>query len=83
MYVKHSLRPPMKLYNVNFLQTAQHPESPLLRGFKNLYMTLGNIQTTTVDPLTYVEPFLDVIRSDETSGPITGVALSSVHKFLK
>ncbi|KAG6426237.1 hypothetical protein SASPL_110457 [Salvia splendens] len=28
------------------------------------------------------QPFLDVIRSDETAAPITGVALSSVYKIL-
>ena len=28
------------------------------------------------------DPFLDVIRSDQTSGPVTGQALSSVGKFL-
>ncbi|OIT26917.1 PREDICTED: ARF guanine-nucleotide exchange factor GNOM-like [Nicotiana attenuata] len=36
----------------------------------------------SVDPLLYLQPFLDVIQSDETGAPITGVALSSVYKFL-
>ncbi len=36
----------------------------------------------SVEPLTYLEPFLDVIRSPETSGPITGVALTSVKRLL-
>ena len=27
-------------------------------------------------------PFLDVIRSEDTTGPITGYALSAVNKFL-
>lgn len=35
-----------------------------------------------LEPLAYLKPFLGVIRSEETSGPITGVALSSVNKFL-
>ena len=30
-----------------------------------------------------LDPFLMVIRSEETSGPITGQALSAVNKFLK
>ncbi|KAL6125659.1 hypothetical protein ACLB2K_073714 [Fragaria x ananassa] len=30
----------------------------------------------------YLQPFLDVIRSDETGAPITGVALSSVYNIL-
>ena len=35
-----------------------------------------------IDPDIYLTPFLDVIKSEDTTGPITGVALSSVHKFL-
>jgi len=36
----------------------------------------------SVDPTGYLRPFLEVIRSDETGAPITGVALSSVYKIL-
>lgn len=35
-----------------------------------------------VDPLEYLSPFLEVIRSAETSGPITAIALSSVNKII-
>jgi brefeldin A-resistance guanine nucleotide exchange factor 1 len=35
------------------------------------------------DILEYLQPFLDIILSEETSGPITGVALSAVNKFIK
>jgi hypothetical protein len=37
----------------------------------------------TTDVLDILKPFLDVIKSDKTTGPITGVALSSVYKFLQ
>ena len=30
----------------------------------------------------FLGPFLEVIRSEDTSGPITGLALSSLNKFL-
>ena len=30
----------------------------------------------------YLTPFMEVIRSPETSGPITGVALTAVSRFL-
>jgi brefeldin A-resistance guanine nucleotide exchange factor 1 len=30
----------------------------------------------------FLRPFLDVIRSEVTTGPITGVALNSVRKFI-
>ncbi|KAL3501499.1 hypothetical protein ACH5RR_035948 [Cinchona calisaya] len=33
-------------------------------------------------PVIYLQPFLDVIQSDETGGPITGVALSSIYNIL-
>ena len=35
-----------------------------------------------MEPLEYLSPFLEVINSPETSGPITAVALGSVNKFL-
>ena len=30
----------------------------------------------------FLNPFLEVIRSEDTTGPITGLALSSINKFL-
>jgi len=35
-----------------------------------------------IDSNTFLTPFLDIIRSDETSGPITCLALNAVNKFL-
>jgi hypothetical protein len=35
-----------------------------------------------LDAVAYLTPFLNIIHSEEANGPITGVALSSVHKFL-
>lgn len=35
-----------------------------------------------VDAMEYLGPFLDVVRSAETSGPITAMALSSINKLL-
>lgn len=31
---------------------------------------------------TFLNPFLEVVRSEVTTGPITGIALSAVNKFL-
>lgn len=36
----------------------------------------------TISPMLYLQPFLDVIQSDETGAPITSIALSSVYKIL-
>ena len=35
-----------------------------------------------LDVNVFLGPFLEVIRSEETTGPMTGVALSAVNKFL-
>jgi hypothetical protein len=36
-----------------------------------------------LDLFRVVAPFLEVVRCETTSGPITGVALSSINKFLE
>ncbi|ORY75549.1 Sec7-domain-containing protein, partial [Neocallimastix californiae] len=36
-----------------------------------------------LDPFELLYPFLEIIRSGETTGPITGAALSSVENFIK
>jgi len=57
--------------------------NPLLRDFKGLRSVLANLQESAeVDMCVCLKPFLTVIRSEETSGPITGVALISVYKFI-
>lgn len=35
-----------------------------------------------MDPAVLLQPFLNVIRSDFTTGPVTSLALTSVTKFL-
>lgn len=55
----------------------------LLSSFSQLKDVLNTI--TELDELeanVYLSPFLDVIRSEDTTGPITGLALSSINKFL-
>ncbi|OIW14185.1 hypothetical protein TanjilG_21325 [Lupinus angustifolius] len=39
-------------------------------------------QWNAINPALYLQPFLDVIRSDEAGAAITSVALSSVYKIL-
>jgi len=34
-------------------------------------------------PLDLLRPFLDVIKSGDATGPITGMALSSIERFIK
>uniref|UniRef100_A0A061R742 Arf guanine-nucleotide exchange factor gnom-like isoform x1 n=1 Tax=Tetraselmis sp. GSL018 TaxID=582737 RepID=A0A061R742_9CHLO len=55
----------------------------LLEKFRILRRNVFQWQDwSTVDPMTYLEPFLEVIASPATSGPITAMALSSVYKLL-
>lgn len=35
-----------------------------------------------VEPNVFLRPFLEVVRSEDTTGPITGLALTSVNRFL-
>jgi hypothetical protein len=36
-----------------------------------------------LDGLDYLQPFLDVIKSDDITAPITAMALSAIHKFVQ
>ncbi|KAF2299157.1 hypothetical protein GH714_030837 [Hevea brasiliensis] len=59
-------------------------EHSLIQSLKALRKQIFSWQHpwNTINPAVYLQPFLDVIRSDETGAPITGVALSSVYKIL-
>ncbi|CAH2321847.1 Golgi-specific brefeldin A-resistance guanine nucleotide exchange factor 1 isoform X1 [Pelobates cultripes] len=58
-------------------------QDPLLHNFSVLKEVLNNIkELSEIEPNTFLRPFLEVIRSEDTTGPITGLALTSVNKFL-
>uniref|UniRef100_A0A8C7UA00 Golgi-specific brefeldin A-resistance guanine nucleotide exchange factor 1 n=1 Tax=Oncorhynchus mykiss TaxID=8022 RepID=A0A8C7UA00_ONCMY len=42
----------------------------------------GRTTLSDVEPNIFLRPFLEVVRSEDTTGPITGLALTSVNKFL-
>ncbi|XP_043535120.1 Golgi-specific brefeldin A-resistance guanine nucleotide exchange factor 1 isoform X11 [Chiloscyllium plagiosum] len=55
----------------------------LLNSFNHLKDVLNNItDLSEIEPNVFLRPFLEVIRSEDTTGPITGLALTSVNKFL-
>ncbi|KAL3273590.1 hypothetical protein HHI36_015022 [Cryptolaemus montrouzieri] len=55
----------------------------LIKSFQELKDTLNKIDDLRdIEPNTFLNPFLNVIKSDETTGPVTSLALSSVNKFL-
>lgn len=59
-------------------------EHSLIQSLKTLRKQIFSWQHPwhTINPAAYLQPFLDVIRSDETGAPITSIALSSVYKIL-
>ncbi|GAB4829103.1 hypothetical protein Ancab_018766 [Ancistrocladus abbreviatus] len=52
-----------------------------LKALRKQIFTWQN-QWHNINPVLYLQPFLDVIRSDETGAPITCIALSTVYKIL-
>uniref|UniRef100_A0A8C9FEL9 Golgi-specific brefeldin A-resistance guanine nucleotide exchange factor 1 n=1 Tax=Pavo cristatus TaxID=9049 RepID=A0A8C9FEL9_PAVCR len=46
------------------------------------YLTASAVFLSEIEPNVFLRPFLEVIRSEDTTGPITGLALTSVNKFL-
>ncbi|XP_063968958.1 Golgi-specific brefeldin A-resistance guanine nucleotide exchange factor 1-like [Lytechinus pictus] len=61
----------------------EEEQDPFLVSFSRLKAILNSIADLgAIEPNVFLGPFLDVIRSDDTTGPITGLALSSINKFL-
>ncbi|GAA6005362.1 hypothetical protein JCM11491_002672 [Sporobolomyces phaffii] len=64
-------------------RTRGHTATSLMSGFMELKMRLREVEDPAqLDAVALLHPFLEVIRSPETSGPITATALSSIDKFL-
>lgn len=60
----------------------EEPDS-LMKQFVDLKLILNNIEDLRlIEPNVFLTPFLEVIRSEETTGQITSLALSAVNKFL-
>ncbi|KAM7462715.1 hypothetical protein LguiA_030836 [Lonicera macranthoides] len=71
-------------WGVRYMADDDQLEHSLIQSFKELRRKIFSWQHQwhLINPVVYLQPFLDVIQSDETGAPITGVALSSVYKFL-
>lgn len=69
---------------VRYVAVDAQQEHPLIQSLKKLRKVIFSWQAqwNTVNPAVYLQPFLNVIESDETGAPITVVALSSVYKLL-
>ncbi|KAL6551575.1 hypothetical protein OROGR_007729 [Orobanche gracilis] len=71
-------------WGIHYASDDEQIEHSLIISFKELRRKIFSWKNHwhTIDPVLYLQPFLDVIKSDETGAPITGVALSSVYKIL-
>lgn len=55
----------------------------LLKSFIDLKQVLNRIEDLRlIEPNVFLAPFLEVIRTADTTGPLTSLALASVNKFL-
>lgn len=55
----------------------------LSKSFNELKEAVHQIEDLKlISPEIFLGPFLEAIRSEETTGPITSIALSAVNKFL-
>ncbi|KAI8838851.1 hypothetical protein BJ741DRAFT_562615 [Chytriomyces cf. hyalinus JEL632] len=58
-------------------------DGPLMAGFSRLRARMSLVEDLALlEPVHLLAPFLDVIKSGDTTGPITGAALSAVEKFI-
>mmetsp|Transcript_5377 Transcript_5377/g.12984 ORF Transcript_5377/g.12984 Transcript_5377/m.12984 type:complete len:1528 (-) Transcript_5377:74-4657(-) len=58
-------------------------QSSALRSFQELFEELTYIhELQDFDTVAYLRPFLEVIQSEKTDGPVTAVALAAVNKFV-
>ncbi|EPS65079.1 hypothetical protein M569_09697, partial [Genlisea aurea] len=71
-------------WGVHYGHDDEQLEHSLIISFKELRKKIFSWQNLwhTIDPVLYIQPFLDVVKSDETGAPITGVALSSIYNIL-
>lgn len=77
-----NFHPPDNCYDNYMIVSFLTLKLTVLLDFERYHYRIYSTDISTLDILVYLKPFLSVIRSEETSGPITGVALSSIDKFL-
>lgn len=51
-------------------------------GAYNTCLLHTHADWNTIPPLEYLGPFLEIIKSAEISGPVTGAALAGLHRIL-
>lgn len=55
----------------------------LMKGLSTLKEALNEAKNLSqLEPGVFMAPFLEIIRSEETTGPVTSLALSAVNKII-
>ena len=58
-------------------------QDPLVRGLHKLQVTLNSTpDLRNLDVMLFLHPFCEIVQSDDTTGPITGMAIASLDRFL-
>lgn len=58
-------------------------QDTLMKGLATLKEALNDAENLAqLEPSVFLAPFLEVIRSEETTGPVTSLALSAVNKII-
>ena len=58
-------------------------QDPLVRGLHKLQTALNlTSDLRTLDVMVFLHPFCEIIQSDDTTGPVTGMAIASLDRFL-
>lgn len=54
-----------------------------MQGLYKLQDTLNSTSDlSSLDVMVFLSPFCEIVQSDDTTGPITGMAITSLDKFL-
>ena len=66
----------------NILSMLQDKENdPLIKQLRELQMTISYLKSDChLEPNIFLDPFLAIIRSEETTGPVTKAALAAVNR---
>ena len=63
--------------------SQEENQDPLIRALYTLRDILSHThQLSDLDVTTFLKPFCEIVQSDDTTGPVTGMAISSLDKFL-
>ena len=63
--------------------SQEEDQDPLILGLYQLQDILNSAPSlSTLDITTFITPFCSIVQSDDTTGPVTGMAIASLEKFI-